>query len=284
MSDLNKISVFGSSGFIGGNFLRLYPETTIPIKSGEFDPKSNNILYLRSTTTNYNIFYDPYLDININLIGLIKVLENCKKNGLIFNFISSYYVYGKINHQQYDANYSFKETDNCYPRGFYSITKRTAEQLLISYCETHNIQYRIMRLSNIIGVGDKFSSQKNALQFLISKLVKNEPINLYKNGKFWRNYLDVEDTCRAIKFLLENGDKNVIYNIGNNQDFIFGDLINYCLEKLNSKSIVTPVEPSQFHNICQALDFKMNVDKLKNLGFKWKIPIHESLDRILADF
>ena len=60
-----------------------------------------------------------------------------------------------------NASLDTKESDYCDPTGFYSITKRAAEQLIISYCNTFNLKYRILRLTNIIGENDKkVSSQK----------------------------------------------------------------------------------------------------------------------------
>jgi nucleoside-diphosphate-sugar epimerase len=134
MATNDAISVFGSTGFIGSRFVDLCPRQTIEIPRESREPQSNDILYFISTVHNYNIFDDPYLDIDTNLNLLIEVLEKCKgKEDITFNFISSWFVYGKTN------DLPAKESSCCNPKGFYSITKRAAEQLLVSYCETVNI-------------------------------------------------------------------------------------------------------------------------------------------------
>ncbi len=141
-----KVSVFGATGFIGGRYCKTFPNSVIKIPRESNVAMSNKILYFISTTTNYNIFDNPFLDIETNLIKLISVLEENKdKPNLEFNFISSWFVYGE------QEELPAKETSHCDPRGFYSITKRAAEQLLVSYCETFNINYRILRLCNVIG-------------------------------------------------------------------------------------------------------------------------------------
>ena len=61
-----KLSIFGSTGFIGNNFLKLYPNH-IPIKKNILLPKTNDILYLISTVDNYNIFDDMTKDVKVNL-------------------------------------------------------------------------------------------------------------------------------------------------------------------------------------------------------------------------
>ena len=125
----DKISVFGGTGFIGNVFCKLYPKDTIiiPRESKEFNTKE--VLYFISTTTNQSIFKDLHVDIDTNLKLFVDFLSNCKNRDVTINFISSGFVYGN---DIVDA----KETDCCNPTGFYSITKRTAEQLLISFCET----------------------------------------------------------------------------------------------------------------------------------------------------
>lgn len=90
------------------------------------------------------------------------------------------------------------ETALCNPTGFYSITKHTAEKMLISYCETFGLNYRILRLTSIIGPGDKkVSKKKNAMQHLITCLKTGEPIKIYDNGLNIRDFMDVTDCCRA---------------------------------------------------------------------------------------
>jgi nucleoside-diphosphate-sugar epimerase len=145
------ISIYGGSGFIGSMFIKNYKDNCCVISRNKNSPQSGDILYFISTVDNYNVFTDPYLDINTNLTKLIQVLEECRKTNekvpVTFNFISSWFVYGKTN------DLPAKETSNCNPTGFYSITKYAAEKLLISYCETFGMSYRILRLTNIIGVG-----------------------------------------------------------------------------------------------------------------------------------
>ena len=133
-----EINVLGGNGFVGGRYCEMTPDV-IKNDRNDYEVKSKNVLYLISTVHNYNVFTDPYLDIDTNLTTLIKTLESCKGKDVIFNFISSWFVYG-------DVGLPAKETDSCDPKGFYSITKRTAEQLLISYCETFDIKYRILQI------------------------------------------------------------------------------------------------------------------------------------------
>ena len=135
---MNELSIFGATGFIGSRYCELYPDNMYRIPRSQIASRTNNILYFISTVDNYNIFTCPLIDVETNIVHLIKVLETCKKKSLTFNFISSWFVYG-------DHDEFVKEDAVCNPKGFYSITKRTAEQILINYCETFDIAYRIIR-------------------------------------------------------------------------------------------------------------------------------------------
>jgi len=173
------LSVFGGTGFIGSRYCQLYENQVIKIDKKSPHPKSKDVLYFISTVDNYNIFSDPFLDVETNLNVLIKTLEACREysNETTFNFISSWFVYGKTD------SLPASEDSYCNPKGFYSITKRAAEQLIISYCETYNIKYRILRLCNVCGETDlKVSKKKNALQHLINEVINDRDVNLYDGG------------------------------------------------------------------------------------------------------
>lgn len=269
-----KVSVFGGTGFIGSNFLKKYSKDCILVPREERNPPTDNILFFISTTHNYHIHDNIQKDVDTNLKILLEVLENCKERPVTFNFISSWFVYG-------NCNLPANEGMNCKPTGFYSITKLCAEQLLESFCKTYNKDYRIIRLSNVYGSGDMSSSKKkNALQFLVEKISKNESVDLYHGGNFIRDYLHVSDTCEAINLVMSKGLKNEIYNVGSGKPHVFKDLMYMAINILDSKSQVKNVNPPEFHKVVQVKDMYLNTDKLSNLGFKTKIPIEQGIKEI----
>ena len=163
---INMISVYGASGFVGSRFCNLYPHFVVKQEREERKPRTKNILYLISTVDNYNVYTNITLDVETNLKVLCEVLDHCRDNDIVFNFISSWFVYG-------DCELPAKEEYYCNPTGFYSITKKAAEDLLISFCKTYGVKYRILRLCNVMGIGDKkSSSKKNALSYMIDLLKK----------------------------------------------------------------------------------------------------------------
>lgn len=270
---MNKISVYGATGFIGSTFCNMYSESIIKIPREQRNPESKNILYLISTISNYNIFDDLQLDVRTNLTVLLDVLQYCKDKDLTFNYVSTGFVYGP------DILYA-KEEDPCDPRGFYSITKRTAEQLLISFCKTFDVKYRIMRIANVYGQDKTVSSRKNVLGFLIELMKENKPITLYDDGMQLRDYMHVTDICRALKLVVDNGEINQIYNIATGAALPFRKIIEMVKENLGSESELISVETPKFNQIAQAKNFALNSDKLKSLGFVQDISLGDGLKSI----
>jgi nucleoside-diphosphate-sugar epimerase len=267
----SNIQIFGGSGFVGSEFVKQNPGCIVNARD-DYRIKSDNILYMISTVTNYNVKTDPYIDIDTNLSTLMRVLEQCKELDLTFNFVSSWFVYG-------ETEMPATEQSNCYPNGFYSITKRCAEQLLISYCETFGIKYRILRLANVAGSGDKKASpQKNALQHMINELKAGRDVNVYDGGNLYRDYIHVSDAARAIKTIMDKGEVNTIYNVGNGKPLLFKDMIEYAKELIGGNGKLNPIEIPQFHKTVQVRSMWMLSDKLKSLGYEPKYDLEAIIE------
>ena len=266
------ISLFGGSGFLGTHWRNLTQHEHTVIPREQLEPASHDSLYMISTTNNYHVFDAVTLDAETNIIRLLKTLRAVKQPHT-FNFISSWFVYGK-------CNLPASEETPCDPRGFYSITKRAAEQLLISYCETHGISWRILRLANLYGPGDKFSAKKNALTHLIGELAANRDISIYWGGKSFRDYMHVTDAVRAIDLCLAKAPMNKIINVGTGMRQQFGDLMDEAKEILGSSSKITAREPTEFHTKIQTRDFWLDVSQLTDLGFHPQVSMRQGLEEL----
>lgn len=269
-----KYSVFGGTGFVGGNFCRLFHDKVLIKNREDRKPLTNNILYFISTIDNYNVFDNITLDVETNLKVLCEVLDNCRDEDIVFNFISSWFVYG-------DVDLPAKEEYYCDPKGFYSITKKCAEDLLISFCNTYGVKYRILRLCNVLGSNDeKSSAKKNALTYMINALKKDEDVYLYDEGTPIRDIMHVKDVCNAIDLVCSMGKYNEIYNIGSGQPSVIGDIIRTAKEYLNSNSEIKSKLTPEFHQTVQTKDFWMDTTKLRELGFTQKITTNSIIQEL----
>lgn len=270
---MGNLSVFGSTGYIGNTFCELFPDRIVRIPREDRNFDSKEVLYFISTTTNQNIFKDLHVDIDTNLSLFVDILSNCKDKDVIFNFISSGFVYG-------NNVLDYKEWYNCDPTGFYSITKRTAEQLLISYCKTFGIKYRILRIGNVYGLDKTITPGKNVLGYMISLLKKNEPINLFDGGDYLKDYMSVNDVCKAIDLVIEKGEVNEIYNIASGTSQSFRSIITTARDILGSKSELIDVTMPENQKHIQVTNMTLNTEKLQNLGFSCEMSFCQGLQTL----
>jgi nucleoside-diphosphate-sugar epimerase len=269
------INVFGGRGFVGSKFAESRNVIVNERDDYVVNENATDVVYFISTIHNYHVHDNPYLDIDTNLTTLIKVLESCKGKDITFNFISSWFVYGNV-------PLPAKEDSYCDPKGFYSITKRAAEQLLISYCETFDIKYRILRLANVIGPSDnKVSAKKNALQFMINEIVEGRDVNMYDGGLVYRDYIHVDDVVNAINIVIDKGEINEIYNIGNGSKVYIKDVMEMVKLWTNSPANLKSIETAEFHKKVQTKDMVLDVSKLKSLGYQQKYTLTAALDCLI---
>jgi len=268
------ISVFGSTGFIGTRFCEMYPDEVLPVPRDEFiSEDADQVLYLISTTHNYDT-WEVNIETNIN--HLLKVLQHHDPK-CTFNFISSWFVYGDVKNPVVE-----REIPN--PKGGnYNLTKLWAEQLVQDFCREHEIPWRIFRLANVFGEGDTFSKQKNALQYLINEMKYDRDIELYNNGIFYRDYIYIDDLCMMLSKGMKLFWDNSIYNIGSGDPVLFHDFIFLAREILGSKSKITNIEASKFHDDIQVRSFQMSTGKANAFGVCCKTSPYVRLYRMLKN-
>lgn len=280
---MDKISVFGSTGFIGSRFCEMYPDAVIKVPRNECNSPTENLLYLISTVDNYNVYTDLHVDVDTNITFIMNVLDNIRKTkstDTVLNFVSSWFVYGQNHEIPFREDFS-----QCNPTGFYSITKRCAEQLIICWCNTFGYKYRILRLANVVGEGDKkISKKKNALQYMIKEIVNNRDVELYYGGEVLRDYIYVDDVCSALKLCIDSAPTNQIYNIGSGIPSRFLDIINKTIAEAGSSSKIIHIQPSNFHNIVQVRHSYLDITKIQNLGFKQQYDIDAIVKRLIEHY
>lgn len=277
---METVSLFGA-GFIGSHYAEKYPGT-FTINKDSVASRSPDILYMISTVHNYHPKDgDFFMDINTNLVKFMEVLnEAYLKWGdkLVFNLVSTWFV---LSPKEIPA----KEDSRCEPNGFYSATALCREHLLKSCAETFGFNFRILRLGNVIGVGDKkISRKKNALQHIIRELAQGRDVDyLYKGGAI-RDYIDVRDCVDAIHLVLEKGNLNEIYNIANGQGLNVYDLVGVAHRESGFKSRISEIPVPDFHKVVQMPKMYMNIDKIKKLGYVQKHDIKQTVKELVHHY
>lgn len=271
----SPLEVFGGSGFIGEYYTDRYDSIVAPRKS--VHPISPNILYFRSTTDNYNIDTDPTLDVKTNVVLLLETLVNLYKTygkDAIVNYISTWFVYG-------DVDLPARENADLRTKGgLYSLSKAYAERVVQAYCNHTGMGYRIMRLANVLGVGDTNKSlKKNATGYLLSEINKGNSVVIYDETSI-RDFIDVRDCVDAIHLVATKGKVNEIYNIGSGVSYGVQSLIKDYARSMGKLDLIQYKYVPKFHKEVQSRNFMMDVGKLRALGFTNKYTITDTLDWI----
>ena len=266
-----KLTLYGGTGIIGSYYRGMYASQCVD--RDQCCPLTEDVLYLISTTDNTNIYTSPQLDIHTNLSVLANRLEHCRDFGInTFNFVSSWFVY-------WPTHVKPTERSICNPNGFYSVTKYAAEKLVMEYCQAHGMNWRIFRLGNVYGGPDKGTEKRNALHRIIQFLREDKEVDVYQGLS--RDYIHIQDVCRAMNFLCNKGELNQIYNIGTGIETPLFDCIADAKDILKSRSKIQRITPSEDYN--QAIRFSLDCTKLHNLGFQPMLTLQEGLEDLCRD-
>jgi nucleoside-diphosphate-sugar epimerase len=266
-----KLTLYGGTGIIGSYYRGMYASQYVD--RDHYCPLTEDVLYLISTTDNTNIYTSPQLDIHTNLSVLANRLDHCRDFGInTFNFVSSWFVYGPTHVKP-------TERSICNPNGFYSVTKYAAEKLVMEYCQAHGMNWRIFRLGNVYGGPDKGTEKRNALHRIIQFLREDKEVDVYQGLS--RDYIHIQDVCRAMNFLCNKGGLNQIYNIGTGIETPLFDCVADAKDILKSRSKIQRITPSEDYN--QAIRFSLDCTKLHNLGFQPMLTLQEGLEDLCRD-
>ena len=236
--------------------------------------KPKGIFHLAAETHVDRSIDGPRAFIDSNIIGVFNLLEifkkyvvKNKKSKLIH--ISTDEVYGDVLKGRSNEEHSYK------PSSPYAASKASSDHLVYSYVRTFKIPAIITNCSN--NYGPKQHPEK-LIPKLIYNILNNKSLPIYGNGKNSREWLHVEDHCKALIKIYKNGKIGESYNVGSNKNMNNIEISKMLLEiankhfKIGSKVKIHYIKDRPGHDFRYAI----NSNKIKK-ELKWK-PI-TSLDR-----
>jgi dTDP-glucose 4,6-dehydratase len=205
--------------------------------------------------------------IRTDVFGTFVLLEAAREAPRLRRFIqiSTDEVYGSV------PSGSSVETDELRPRNPYSASKAGADRLAYSYWATHGVPVVITRASNNYGPNQ---FPEKVIPLFITNAIDGRPLPLYGDGRHVRDWLHVEDHCRALDLLIATGEPGGVYNIGGGNEVANIDLTHRILELLGRPaSLIAPVADRPGHDRRYSLD----TTKLRGLGWRPAIPFDAGL-------
>ncbi len=186
-----------------------------------------------------------------NIIGTQILLDACRKHGIRFHQISTDEVYGDLPIEETDL--FFFENTNLSPSSPYSASKASADLITLSYYKTYRLPVTITRCSNNYG---SYQYPEKLIPLTILSALENKPVPVYGNGRNVRDWIYVEDHCKAVDLVIRNGEAGEIYNIGGGNEKSNIEVVSKILEIMDKpKSLITYVPDRPGHDRRYAVDY-----------------------------
>ena len=285
-----KIVVTGGAGFIGGNFvhymLRKYPDYRIicidcltyagnleTLRSAMDEP---NFRFCKVDITDrdavFQVFEEEHPDIvvnfaaeshvdrsienpgvflNTNIIGTQNMMDACRKYGIQrFHQVSTDEVYGDLPLDRPDL--FFTEKTPLHTSSPYSASKASADLLVQAYHRTFGLPVTISRCSNNYG---PYQFPEKLIPLMIANALNDKPLPVYGKGENVRDWLYVEDHCRAIDLIIHKGMAGEVYNVGGHNEMKNIDIVKLICKALGKpESLITFVADRKGHDMRYAID------------------------------
>jgi len=204
----------------------------------------------------------PQNFVHTNVIGTSVMLDCARRYGVKrFIQISTDEVYGSLGPEG-----KFTETTPLDPSSPYSSSKAGADLLALAYHKTYGLEVLVTRCSNNYG---PYQFPEKLIPLMIIKALKNEPLPVYGDGRNVRDWIHVEDHCRAIFSVLLEGKPGEVYNIGGDGELENIEVVKMILAQLGKpESLIRHVTDRLGHDRRYAIDSSKTQKTLN-----WK-PLH----------
>jgi dTDP-glucose 4,6-dehydratase len=191
---------------------------------------------------------DPGIFVRTNVLGTQVLLEAAKKYKVKkYIQISTDEVYGSLGREGY-----FTETSPLAPNSPYSASKASADLLVRAYYKTFGLNVNITRCSNNYG---PYQFPEKLIPLMISNALEGKELPVYGDGLYVRDWLYVEDHCRAIDMVMQQGKPGEIYNIGGSNEKTNLEIVKLILRELNKpESLIRFVKDRPGHDRRYAID------------------------------
>lgn len=243
--------------------------------------KFTDVIHLAAESHVDRSIIDPLAFAKTNILGTMVLLQAFKKQwegnweGKRFYHVSTDEVYGSLGERGL-----FTETTAYDPNSPYSASKASSDHFVRAYGETYGLPYVISNCSNNYGPNH---FPEKLIPLFINNIIQKNPLPVYGDGNYTRDWLYVIDHARAIDLVFHDGQNTETYNIGGFNEWKNIDLVKTLCkqmdEKLNraageSEKLITYVKDRPGHDLRYAIDAsKINTQ----LGWKPSVTFEEGL-------
>ena len=194
---------------------------------------------------------NPGVFLETNILGTATLMDACRKFGIgRYHQVSTDEVYGDLPLDRPDL--FFTEETPIHTSSPYSSSKASADLLVLAYHRTYGLPATISRCSNNYG---PYHFPEKLIPLMIINALNDRPLPVYGDGKNVRDWLYVEDHCRAIDLILQSGRVGEVYNVGGHNEMANIDIVKLICKALGKpESLITYVTDRKGHDRRYAID------------------------------
>ena len=194
---------------------------------------------------------NPGIFLETNIMGTAVLMDACRKYGIQrYHQVSTDEVYGDLPLDRPDL--FFTEETPLHTSSPYSSSKASADLLVMAYYRTYGLPVTISRCSNNYG---PYHFPEKLIPLMIANALVDKPLPVYGNGENVRDWLYVEDHCRAVDLIIHNGKVGEVYNVGGHNEKRNIDIVRIICQELGKpESLIVHVEDRKGHDRRYAID------------------------------
>ena len=194
---------------------------------------------------------NPGIFLETNIMGTAVLMDACRKYGIErYHQVSTDEVYGDLPLDRPDL--FFTEETPIHTSSPYSSSKAGADLLVLAYHRTYDLPVTISRCSNNYG---PYHFPEKLIPLMIANALADKPLPVYGEGLNVRDWLYVEDHCKAIDLIIHNGRVGEVYNVGGHNEKRNIDIVKIICKELNKpESLITYVTDRKGHDMRYAID------------------------------
>lgn len=194
---------------------------------------------------------NPEIFLQPNIIGTSVLMDACRKYGIQrYHQVSTDEVYGDLPLDRPDL--FFTEETPIHTSSPYSSSKAGADLLVMAYYRTYGLPVTISRCSNNYG---PYHFPEKLIPLMIINALHDRPLPIYGDGLNVRDWLYVEDHCRAIDLIIRKGKVGEVYNVGGHNEMRNIDIVKLICQELGKpESLITHVTDRKGHDRRYAID------------------------------
>jgi UDP-glucose 4-epimerase len=237
------------------------------------EEKFDQVIHLAAQTMVPKSLDDPYFDCDVNILGIVNVLEACRKAGVKrVIFPSSAAVYGDLPNLPLTEDLAAKAQ----PSSFYGLSKMTSEKYLALYQAIYGLEYVVLRYANVYGERQGDSGEGGVVSIFARKARTAQPVMIFGDGGQTRDFIYAGDVAEANYQALFTANSNSVYNISTETETSVNDLVKY-IEKVSGHTLKKEYQPPRSGDIYRSC--LSNQAAQQKLQWSPNMPLIDGLSR-----